>query len=55
MVTSLNAKGKMATVVPHGVLFRGGSEGKIREGFLKDDLVEAIIGIPQNIRSCKFK
>jgi len=49
MVTSLNAKGKMATVVPHGVLFRGGSEGKIREGFLKDDLVEAIIGIPQNI------
>lgn len=49
MVTSLNAKGKMATVVPHGVLFRGGAEGKIREGFLKDDLVEAIIGLPQNI------
>lgn len=49
MVTSLNAKGKMATVVPHGVLFRGGAEAKIRTGFLKDDLVEAIIGIPQNI------
>jgi len=49
MVASLNVKGKMASVVPHGVLFRGGSEGKIREGFLKDDLVEAIIGLPQNI------
>lgn len=49
MVSSLNAKGKMATVVPHGVLFRGGAEGKIRSGFLKDDLVEAIIGLPQNI------
>lgn len=49
MVASLNAKGKMASVVPHGVLFRGGAEGKIREGFLKDDLVEAIIGLPQNI------
>ena len=49
MVSSLNAKGKMATVVPHGVLFRGGAEAKIRSGFLKDDLVEAIIGLPQNI------
>lgn len=49
MVASLNSKGKMASVVPHGVLFRGGSEGKIREGFLKDDLIEAVIGLPQNI------
>lgn len=49
MVSSLNARGKMATVVPHGVLFRGGAEGKIRSGFLKDDLIEAIIGLPQNI------
>lgn len=49
MVASLNVRGKMASVVPHGVLFRGGAEGKIREGFLKDDLIEAIIGLPQNI------
>lgn len=49
MVASLNSRGKMATVVPHGVLFRGGAEGKIREGFLKDDIIEAIIGLPQNI------
>lgn len=48
MVASLNAKGKMGTVVPHGVLFRGGAEGKIREGFAKDDLIEAIIGLPSN-------
>ena len=28
----------MATVVPHGILFRGGEEGKIRQGMLEDDL-----------------
>lgn len=49
MVASLNAKGKMASVVPHGVLFRGGAEQAIRTGFLKDDLIEAVIGLPQNI------
>lgn len=49
MVASLNAKGKMGTVVPHGVLFRGGAEGKIREGFTKDDLIESVIGLPNNI------
>jgi len=49
MVASLNSKGRMGTVVPHGVLFRGGEEGKIRQGFLKDDLIEAVIGLPQNI------
>ena len=49
MVASLNAKGKMVTVIPHGVLFRGGGEGSIREGFIKDDLIEAVIGLPTNI------
>lgn len=49
MVASLNQKGKLGTVVPHGVLFRGGSEGKIREGYLKDDLIEAVIGLPSNV------
>jgi type I restriction enzyme M protein len=49
MVASLNGKGKMASVVPHGVLFRGGAEQAIRTGFLKDDLIEAVIGLPQNI------
>lgn len=49
MIASLNSKGKMATVLPHGVLFRGSSEGKIRTAILKDDLIEAVIGLPQNI------
>lgn len=49
MMTSLNQKGKLGTVVPHGVLFRGGAEGKIRKGYLKDDLIEAVIGLPSNV------
>lgn len=49
MLASLNGHGIMATVVPHGILFRGGAEGKIREGMLKDDLFEAVIGLPQNL------
>ncbi len=51
MIASLNSKGRMGTVVPHGVLFRGGAEGKIRKGILdkNTDLIEAIIGLPQNI------
>jgi type I restriction enzyme M protein len=51
MIASLNNKGRMGTVVPHGVLFRGGAEGKIRTGILDEnnDLVEAIIGLPQNL------
>lgn len=51
MIASLNSKGRMGTVVPHGVLFRGGAEGKIRKGLLDQniDLIEAVIGLPQNI------
>jgi type I restriction enzyme M protein len=35
--------------MPHGVLFRGSSEGEIRKGFLRDDLIEAVIGLPTNL------
>ncbi|MCA1011768.1 type I restriction-modification system subunit M [Halobacillus halophilus] len=49
MVSTLNHEGKAGVVMPHGVLFRGGSEGKIREELLKEDLVEAIIGLPSNL------
>ena len=49
MLASVNSKGKLTTVVPHGVLFRGGAEGKIRQGMLEDDLIEAIIGLPANL------
>ena len=46
MIASLNAEGKMGVVVPHGVLFRGSSENKIRKGILENDLLEAVIGLP---------
>lgn len=49
MIASLKAEGKMAVVLPHGVLFRGGSEGNIREGMLKDDIIEAVIGLAPNL------
>jgi type I restriction enzyme M protein len=49
MIASLKDGGKMAVVLPHGVLFRGGGEGKIREGMLKDDIVEAVIGLAPNL------
>ena len=41
--------GMVATVLPHGVLFRGGAEREIRRNFLEQDLIEAIIGLPPNL------
>jgi type I restriction enzyme M protein len=41
--------GMAATVMPHGVLFRGGAEKDIRKKFLEQDLIEAVIGLPQNL------
>jgi type I restriction enzyme M protein len=49
MIASLNADGVMGVVVPHGVLFRGASEKEIRKGFLEDDLLEAVIGLPPSL------
>ena len=49
MVATLNAKGICGVVMPHGVLFRGSGDGRIREGMLKADLFEAIIGLPENL------
>lgn len=49
MVATLNMKGQLGVVMPHGVLFRGSSEGEIRAGFLKEDLIEAVIGLPSNL------
>ena len=49
MFASLNAKGKLGVVLPHGILFRSGAEGKIRKGFLDDDKIEAVIGLPSNL------
>ena len=46
MVASLNNDGIMATVMPHGVLFRGGQEAVIREKMVDENIIEAIISIP---------
>jgi type I restriction enzyme M protein len=49
MLATLNLKGMCGVVMPHGVLFRGSGDGRIREGILKADLLEAIIGLPENL------
>ncbi|MCK4676766.1 MAG: SAM-dependent DNA methyltransferase [Bacteroidales bacterium] len=46
MAAVLKQEGRMGIVLPHGTLFRGGSEGRIRKGLLEDDIVEGIIGLP---------
>ncbi|HKX26616.1 MAG TPA: N-6 DNA methylase [Blastocatellia bacterium] len=46
MIASLNEHGMMATIMPHGVLFRGGQEKVIRAGLINDDLIEAVISLP---------
>lgn len=45
----LRAGGIMTIVLPHGVLFRGGEEGKIRRNLIEHDHIHAIIGLPANI------
>ncbi len=49
MVSSLKENGMMATIMPHGVLFRGGQEKVIREGIIKDNIIEALIGLPAKL------
>lgn len=45
----LEKSGTMAIVLPHGVLFRGASEGKIRKNIIKENLLDAVIGLPANL------
>ena len=49
MLAVLRPDGMMATVMPHGVLFRGGAERDIRKSILEEDLLEAVIGLPPNL------
>ena len=49
MVAVLRADGKMATIMPHGVLFRGGEEKEARRHFLERGWLEAIIGLPAGL------
>jgi type I restriction enzyme M protein len=49
MISVLRQGGAVCTVMPHGVLFRGGAEKEIRKGFIEDDLLEAVIGLAPNL------
>src|SRR5215470_140137 len=47
--TTVADTGKVGVIVPHGVLFRGGSEGKIRQKLIAENLLEAVVGLPANL------
>jgi len=49
MVETLNEHGRAGVVAPHGVLFRGSTEGKIRRAFIEENILKAVIGIPANL------
>ncbi len=49
MLAVLRPGGMVATVMPHGVLFRGGAEREIRTGILDEDLLDAVIGLGANL------
>ncbi len=49
MIETLNESGRAGVVVPHGVLFRGASEGRIRQRTIEENLLEAVIGLPANL------
>jgi type I restriction enzyme M protein len=49
MLAVLRQGGMVCTVMPHGVLFRGGAERDIRRGFIEDDLLDAVIGLAPNL------
>lgn len=49
IIKSMNTNGRAGVVLPHGVLFRGGSEGRIREQIIKNDLIDAVIGMPSKL------
>jgi type I restriction enzyme M protein len=49
MIKSMNNSGRMAVVLPQGVLFRKGAEGKIRQVLIEQDMLEAVIGLGGNI------
>jgi len=46
---ALKDDGKVGVILPHGVLFRGGAEGRIRQRLIEENLLEAVIGLPANL------
>ncbi len=49
VATAKPKSGRVAVIVPHGVLFRGSSEGKIRQAFIEENILDAVIGLPANL------
>jgi type I restriction enzyme M protein len=47
--TAFPKSGRMGVIVPHGVLFRGGNEGKIRKSLIEENLLDAVVGLPENL------
>ncbi len=50
MIETVKPKtGRVAVIVPHGVLFRGGAEGRIRQQLLEENIIDAVIGLPAGL------
>lgn len=49
MIHSMSGRGRIAAVAPHGVLFRGAAEGRIRQMVIENNLLDAVIGLPANL------
>lgn len=47
--TAKSKTGRVAVIVPHGVLFRAGAEGKIRKQFIEENIIDAVIGLPAGL------
>jgi type I restriction enzyme M protein len=47
--TMKSRSGRMGVVVPHGVLFRGGAEGRLRRQLIEENLLDAVIGLPEKL------
>jgi len=47
--TTTEGTGRVGVVVPNGVLFRGGAEGRIRKAFIEENLLDAVVGLPANL------
>ena len=47
--SAVEKEGRVTVVVPHGVLFRGAAEGRIRRKLIEDNMLDAVIGLPGNL------
>jgi type I restriction enzyme M protein len=47
--SAVEGSGKVGVIAPHGVLFRGGAEGRIRKALIEENLLEAVIGLPEKL------